>query len=368
MRVLSIPRDANPYQENLYGQMRAQGVEVEYLAELTPSATLNWLLLPLELVARRARGWRVIHIHWLYAFGAPLSSRFPVLGRLAHAWFRLWLGVAHRLGMTVVWTAHNTLPHSPIFDDDVAARRLLVSSADLVIGHSPEALAEVEGRLGRPRNAAVIPHGSFVTADETANLRTPGSDPGVREVLFFGRLLEYKGLDELAEAAAALGSDTPLRIRITGVCRDDELGARLAAHAARLGERLLFEPGFVDDADLADLFGRADGVVLPFRRITTSGSAEMALNHGRPLIVPDHPALRSLPDDAVLRYDPDGGLADALERFARLDARALARMSRAALEHSEGHSWQDIARATRELLAETARDAGRETERIGSRR
>ncbi len=368
MRVLSIPRDANPYQENLYGQMRRQGVEVAYLAELTPSATLNWLLLPLELVARRARGWRVIHIHWLYPFGAPLSSRLPSLGRLAHAWFRLWLRVARRLDMSVVWTAHNTLPHSPIFDDDIAARRLLVSSADLVIGHSPEALAEVEGQLGRPRCSAVVPHGSFVTADETAHLRTPGTDGGVREVLFFGRLLEYKGLDELAEAAGALSPDTPLRIRITGECRDDDLSARLAAHAARIGERLLYEPGFVDGAELPNLFARADGVVLPFRRITTSGSAEMALNHGRPLIVPDHPALRSLPDDAVLRYDPEGGLTDALERFARLDAPALEEMSQAALEYSRGHSWQDIARATRELLAAATRDAGPPPDRIGSRR
>ena len=46
MQVRSIPRDANPSQELLYGEMRRQGVKVSYLGQMTRSATFNWFLLP----------------------------------------------------------------------------------------------------------------------------------------------------------------------------------------------------------------------------------------------------------------------------------------------------------------------------------
>ena len=65
------------------------------------------------------------------------------------------------------------------------------------------------------------------------------------------------------------------------------------------------------------LLAAADVVVLPFRRVSTSGSALLALCHGRPLIVPDLPGLADLPGQAVLRYDGSRpGLAAALTRLA----------------------------------------------------
>ncbi len=92
---------------------------------------------------------------------------------------------------------------------------------------------------------------------------------------------------------------------------------------------------------------RADVVVLPFRQVTTSGSAELALSHARPLIVPDLPGLADLPGDAVLRYDGSvAGLTDALADLARADRSRLAAMSAAASAYSAQVSWHDIAVAT----------------------
>ena len=366
MRLLSIPRDANPYQENLYGELRRRGLRVAYLGAPTPSATLNWLLLPAELALRWLRGWRLVHVHWLYPFAAPLSGRVPALARVSGAWFGLWLWLAGRLRMRIVWTAHNALPHEQLFGDDLGARRRLLDAADLVIVHSPEALEELSETIGPPRRAAVVPHGRFVDPAAAAGLPAPGAHERARELLFFGRMLPYKGLDELAEAAAQLPADTPLRIRITGPCGDPALCARLTARAAELDGRLIVEPGFVAEADLAALFAGADGVVLPFRRITTSGSAEMALNYGRPLLVPDLPALRALPDDATLRYAPDDGLPAALQRFATAELGELAQMSAAAVEHSRGGDWAQIAETTHRLLGEIVHGRGpRQPEKTG---
>jgi len=52
MRILVFPRDdLNPYQRLLYDEMGRLGARVTYLGRLTPSHTLNLLLLPAELTA-----------------------------------------------------------------------------------------------------------------------------------------------------------------------------------------------------------------------------------------------------------------------------------------------------------------------------
>ena len=43
-------------------------------------------------------------------------------------------------GRLVVVICHNVLPHDPVFDDDVRARRMLVDACDLVIVHAGHAL------------------------------------------------------------------------------------------------------------------------------------------------------------------------------------------------------------------------------------
>jgi hypothetical protein len=94
-------------------------------------------------------------------------------------------------------------------------------------------------------------------------------------------------------------------------------------------------------------------VVLPYRKITTSGSGVLALSHGRPLIVPDLPGLAELPDDAVVRYDGTaGGLSGVLASIILADAAVLAKMSSAAYEYCAAMSWSQIAERT---LAEIAR-------------
>jgi O-antigen/teichoic acid export membrane protein/glycosyltransferase involved in cell wall biosynthesis len=354
MRVLALPRDPNPYQGLLYGEMRRLGVSVRYIGEPTRSRTLNLLLLPLELLAGRIAGARLVHLHWVFAFTLPGEGRFPVLRRLAYAWFRVWLRTCRILRMRLVWTAHNVLPHQPVFADDVSARRTLVDASDLVLAHSPSALAELAILGAVPRRSAVIEHGPLGPAPSAGTLRTPGSpgSPGSgddprRHFLFFGKVEEYKGVEDLLAAFLALPGDTPARLTVAGQCEDPRLRARLQQLARRGGGRIALRLEHVPAAEVAPLLSAADAVVLPFRRVTTSGSALLALSHGRPLVVPDLTGLADLPDQAVLRYKGGIlGLAEALARLAHADRGVLAGMSAAASEHLSQTTWQEIAERT----------------------
>ena len=352
MRILVLPReDTNPYQELLYGEMRRRGARITYLGELTRSHTLNLLLLPLEMAIRRLGGARVVHLHWVYAFGLYGSGRSAAVRRAAESWFSAWLLLLRLLDMRLVWTAHNVLPQAPAFADDVRGRRRLVAACDLVIAHSKGTLEELAALGIVPRRSAIIPHGPFTEAVESASLRTPGDGQQTRQLLFLGKIRPYKGVDTLLEAFAALPPELDAHLTVAGDCGDSSLAAELTELAS--GSRVTLRLEWISDEEISRLLHLADAVVLPYRKITTSGSGVLALSHGRPLIVPDLPGLAELPDDAVVRYDGrTQGLSGALTSIILADASVLAKMSSAAYEYCAAMSWSQIAETT---LAELAR-------------
>jgi glycosyltransferase involved in cell wall biosynthesis len=357
MKLLVLPFErSNPYQGLLYGAMRPHGVEITYLAQLTPSKTLNNLLLPAEMAVRRLRGARVVHLHWVWQFGVDLSYRSQMVRRATEVWFAVWLWTLRLLGMRLVWTAHNVLPVTPVFTNELRARKRLVAYCDLVIAHSTGTLEEL-ARLGMvPRRSVVIPHGPFTSPVDPASLRTPGDGQGPRRLLFFGKMRPYKGIDTLLAAFSAVPPDVDVRLTVAGECTDDELTAELTEFAEKSGGRVTLRLERIPDAQLAEVFEQADAMVLPYRQITTTGSGILGLGHGRPLVVPDVPGLSDLPDDALLRYDGTvEGLTDAFASIARADAAELAKMSDAAFAYCAAIGWDEIADKTFKVMTEIRR-------------
>ena len=339
LKIAAFPRDPNPYQEALYAEMRRRGARVRYLAKLTPSLTVNLLLLPLELAILRVRGYRVFHLHWTFGF----VFTPPIPRSLSRRWFVVVLRVLRTLGMKIAWTAHNVLPHDPVFDDDVAARRALVRACDLVIAHSPEALSELAA-LGAPASrAVVIPHGPAVMPGLERVPPPMCAQP--RTVAFVGKVLRYKGVEELLAVVRDL--DVPLKLVVAGACEDDRLRASLTELARDAADRITLRLRFHEDSELLEVFAAAEALVFPFRAVTTSGSVLLGLAAGRPAVIPDLPAFRHLPPAPLFRYPPgDEGLRGALRAVARAPASALVDKATAARVEAAINSWPAIAERT----------------------
>jgi glycosyltransferase involved in cell wall biosynthesis len=163
------------------------------------------------------------------------------------------------------------------------------------------------------------------------------------DVLFFGRLEAYKGIDVLIEAL-------------------DLLKARGRTPATTIAGRGAFSiPGdaaittlsrYVEDRELADLVSRAKIVVMPYRDATGSQVPQTAAVYGTPVIAT---AVGCLPDyvedGATGLIVPPGDavrLAGAIERLLS-DTAQWEKMSRAALERARTTFSND--RLTAELLA-----------------
>lgn len=213
--------------------------------------------------------------------------------------------------------------------------------------HSQSTLDELAALGAVPRRNAVIRHGPIFSSLAVGSLRTPGAGDRPREFLFFGRIRDYKGVDDLLAAFLAMPDDVAAHLTIAGRCDDPRLRSCLHSLAQGGGARVLLRLEHVPDDEVAQLLSAADVVVLPFRRVSTSGSAMLALSHGRPLIVPNLAGLTDLPDQAVLRYDGEvAGLVDALVSLACADNETLAAMSAAARSYASQTTWQEIAEKT----------------------
>lgn len=346
LKVLALPRDPNPYQRLLYEQFERFGHRVRYAGGLTCSHTLNVLLLPLELFVRRLTGWRVLHLHWVFAFKLTGSDRFPSLRGLAQAWFGLVLSISRLLGIEIVWTVHNVLPHERVFHDEVEARRRLVRAADLVVLHSLDSIHELEAIGVRPARWAVVAQGPPEGAPaESSALRAPGAGGPELKLLFFGLVAEYKGVEDLLAVMQTLPATVPVRLLVAGECRNDALRQRVETLARACGARVELRLSRVPDDELTAMFAASDVVVLPFRRVTTSSSALQAMQYGRVVVLPKLPAFASVPADAAVFYD---GSAEDLRRvvveLAEWPPARLREMGERASAYVGTLSWADSAR------------------------
>lgn len=347
MKILVYPWDKNPYQKLLYAAVRrsSPGARVAYGFRFP---FIWWAVLPLWLLVLRPFGYRIVHMHW-----AKLSfAAGPV-------WLRQWLTVqSYRfflpfmklLGYRTVWTVHNVLPHEPQAADDIALSRYIASHVDGKIVHTVHTVAQMEQIGMDTRNTVVIPHGNYDgvypdTVTRAAARKRLGIRKDDRVILFFGKIRPYKGVDDLVAAFSAL-SLPHTRLVIAGQCDAPEIDR--AIRAAQKHTAITYVPGHVADEDVAVYFKASDVVCLPFRSITTSGSALLALTFGKPVIAPRANDIMDMPEQAGYFYDPDekDALQQALIRAASATQATFATKGAAARTYASTLDWDILGRQT----------------------
>ncbi len=353
MRVMVHPRTTNPYQALLYSNLGQLGVEHQYVGELTGSQTLNLILLPFEVTIGKLRGFSCLHLHWVFRFSIPLLGGSSAIRRLMRWYFVGILTLCRTLGVAVVWTAHNVLPHTQVFDNDRLARRQLTVRCASVIAHNEATLQELTGMGCEIASSSVIRHGPYSQRFGCDGQRGVVAKSDHVRLVFFGSLLEYKGVQDLLDVLISYEFPSTLSCVIAGSCDNPELTGRIIDMARHCRIPLELRLEYLPDDDLNDLLASADVVVLPYRQVTTSGSVIMALGEGCPVIIPESPTLSDIPSTCAWRYDGShSGLAEALLQAATTSTERLADMSVAAHAYVATLSWGDAARATRDVFHE----------------
>ncbi len=324
MKVAMLPRSPwwreNPYLGLLEAGLRQLGVATA--DDPNDGLSWRWLLQNRGVVD-------ILHLHWV-------QYHYDRDSALRSAWalfiFAAKLALARMLGYRLVWTLHNLEPHEQRHPQiDQACWRIMALLVQRVIVHCEETGRQLGLRYGRRRGVYVLPHPNYVGVypplpDQQEARRQLGLDDTNLVFLCFGAVRPYKGFQEAIKAFKEL-PDPEARLVIAGRPIDEAIAQEITS-LAQDDRRIVAVLRFIPNAELPIYFSAADVVILPFRTVTTSGSAILAMSLARPVLAP---ALGCLPELLAegrgILYDPTdpGSLARAMKRCRELDLKAMGR-------------------------------------------
>jgi glycosyltransferase involved in cell wall biosynthesis len=132
----------------------------------------------------------------------------------------------------------------------------------------------------------VIPHGPYDHLVQLTAVSAESADQPFH-LLYLGVVRPFKGVEDLVEAFSMLDREQAGRFRLTIVGETWEGWSAPNEAIARSPHADLIErvDRYVTDAELADYFAWADGVVLPYHRSSASGPLQIAMSAGLPVAV-----------------------------------------------------------------------------------
>jgi starch synthase len=238
-----------------------------------------------------------------------------------HMWFNLALPLLR--GYPLVVTIHDVQHHVGDEDSQKRPQRIMdiaYRRADEVIVHAPQLKEMVVQRLGIDPNVIhVIPHvvlgdqaAGAQTAEGRAGNGTAGSHPGQQtgetagaqlpaepQILFFGRIWPYKGLEYLIKAEPAITAALPgAKIVIAGEGEDFARYRQMMTNP----EHYRVLNSYISDETRAELFAQASVVVLPYIDASQSGVIPIAYSFGKPVVATTVGGLPAMVDDGVTGY------------------------------------------------------------------
>jgi len=130
--------------------------------------------------------------------------------------------------------------------------------------------------------------------------------------LFLGAIKAYKGVEDLIEAFNAVKSKQSYLI-IAG-----KADVEMTDYLKRVKDidNIIMELQFIPNESIADLISAVDVMVMPYKEITTSGSAILGLSFKKLIVMPNNDFIDEyFSEDMVVRYDSsdDNGLTNAMK-------------------------------------------------------
>jgi glycosyltransferase involved in cell wall biosynthesis len=277
-----------------------------------------------------------------------------VYSPMSHIWSCAIASIFRKSAARYVLTMHDAITHK----GDMEWLKNFLLRHDVLASDSCITLTEavkqgVHEIYDYPLNRiSVVPHGAFEYGDFGARSLPEGRP--VR-VLFYGRILKYKGLGVLLDAMRILfekGFSHKLALEVWGEGDISPYQAQFDSLSA-LGCPMHIVNRWIDEQEIEEIFSRADICALPYVEASQSGVAAIAFAAGLPMVATPQPGL-------LEQLSGGGGLvSDAVspESFAEAllsvssDQTLYEQLSRSGLRHAEDDlSWPAIGKRISEIL------------------
>lgn len=211
-------------------------------------------------------------------------------------------------GIKTLSIVHNAMDH----EQGGWKNRLMsyqLTQHDGFICHNKE-LAEDVRTMVQNANIEITPHPIF---DQYPASQISLPKRAKVELLFFGIIREYKGLDLLLQAIQSL-KHKDIFLSVVGECWTDIKYFKDMAQTLGIANKVEFVDRYVSDSEAADYFARADAVALPYRSMTGTGVIPLAYHYGKPVITTNLSAFSDVVVDGETGFIADEVSSQALSK------------------------------------------------------
>lgn len=266
------------------------------------------------------------------------------------SWFAPSLGYIARhmkKNCKVVSILDNVIPHEPHFFDRPFTKWFLKPQDGFVVlcnAVRDDLLDIIPGAEHICTPHPLYSHfGEKMQREDACRAIGAGDCKDTRNILFFGLIREYKGLDLLIEAFGKL--DKSYRLIIAGEPYGSFEKYRKLIDSSPNRENIILNTNYIEDSQVSKYFSSADVCVLPYRSATQSGISSISYHFEVPMITTDTGGLKETIGDRGTGtiIPPDGNpetIARAIkEHFEESNASARDAMIQNIRKEKQRLSW-----------------------------
>lgn len=332
-RIGNWPRSqVNPYLDLYYEAVRKHGIQRTLEVEIND-----------HFLRSNQHLFDAIHIHWTIESVWLSKSRFDSLRKIVGLY--RYLRLAKSKNKKIIWTIHELLSNEQSTWINRLGYLVMSKMSDLLIFHDTRTQHIFSLCYGvSDRNSIVMRHGNFERA-----YPTPRDEPIVREsfrlksgrptVLCLGFITHHKGFDLAIEAIKQFKGKFQLIIAGIPTSGVEENLKCLASGT----DQVILSFNRLSNQDVSDLHSVSQAVMLPYRRVTASGSLLTAFSLQRGVIASPLPYFRSVcslePESSVIAKEVSSlAFADAIAEYFSIESTVR---NKAAARVSKAHCWED---------------------------
>ncbi|HOQ26100.1 MAG TPA: glycosyltransferase family 4 protein [Methanomassiliicoccaceae archaeon] len=341
IRVMLCPSSSGPYLDNLSEELRSQGIEVTFIPWFGKQMPYSLL----RLMWSRARGFKVLHVNWM-----PFNSFWQL---------RVTTRLTKAFGIRTVWTIHNMAPHRVQFgteEKDKEAMRTMFAWADRGVVHSERVMEAVRAEYGDGLPLDVIHHGSYADRVEPLDQGEARRALGVPEdafaVLLLGPNRWNKGIRTYLDSISRLPEG--FIGLVAGACPDPGIRDLILDHKERNPGKFMIDLRRLSDEEVAEYYAASDILLMPFERVTTSGTVIESLSHARAVITTDQGDMREWVRNGETGFLV-GSVDDIVAVLSGLDRDVARRMGANGRALAFQRSWADSADRYASIFRELGR-------------
>ncbi len=266
---------------------------------------LNWIKVGYQIKELKAD---IVVIRYWMPFMAPCLGTIARIAR------------KNKISKVVAIT-DNIIPHEKMPGSNILSR-YFIKSCDGFLAMSHSVLNDLN-KFDKVRPRVYSPHPLYdnfgASVSKTQAKKQLNLEEGIKYILFFGFIREYKGLDLLIKAFAdARFKELPVKLLIAGEFYIDGKPYLELIEKLNLKDKVVLHTQFIENRDIVNYFCASDIVAQPYKDATQSGVTQIAYHFEKPMLTTNVGGLSEMVPDGMVGYvvEPDvKEISEALLRF-----------------------------------------------------